>query len=175
MIRNSAQQKNMATVYFIRPFQLSDQDEVEKLVLTIQRDEFGLGLSADNQPDLKDISEYFSQSGSGFWVAVANEDGSLIGCIGLEVIIGPTAVMRKFMVKGNWRGRDFGVAEALHEVFVAKARATGARTLALSTVSATKAAQSFYARSGYQLVDQAAMPIGFVPGVLDVIFMISKI
>lgn len=40
----------------IRPFNQSHQAAVEKLVLTIQRDEFGLDLSADNQPDLKDIT-----------------------------------------------------------------------------------------------------------------------
>jgi GNAT superfamily N-acetyltransferase len=161
--------------FAIRPFNQSDQAAVEKLVLTIQRDEFGLDLSADNQPDLKDITGFFSRVGSAFWVAVAASDGALIGCIGLEIIDGPVAVMRKFMVHQDWRGRQLGVADVLHTQFVEHARLNGASQAALSTVSSTKAAQAFYARVGYRLVKRDAMPTGFIPGVLDVVFMVSEV
>lgn len=161
--------------FAIRPFNQSDQAAVEKLVLMIQRDEFGLDLSADNQPDLKNIAGFFSQIGSAFWVAVAASDGTLIGCIGLEAIGGPVAVMRKFMVHQDWRGRELGVADALHTQFVEHARLIGALQAALSTVSSTKAAQSFYSRAGYRIIKCDAMPTGFIPGVLDVVFMVSEV
>ena len=161
--------------FAIRPFNQGDQAAVEKLVLTIQRDEFGLDLTAENQPDLKNIMSFFSRVGSAFWVAVPASDRTLIGCIGLEAIGGPVAVMRKFMVHRDWRGRKLGVADALHTQFVEHARLIGALQAALSTVSSTKAAQAFYARAGYQLVKRNTMPAGFVPGVLDMVFMVSKV
>jgi ribosomal protein S18 acetylase RimI-like enzyme len=159
--------------FTIRPFTTTDQADVEALVLTIQRDEFGYDLTTDNQPDLKDVGAYFAGVGSAFWVAVA--DGKVIGCIGLEAIAGPVAVMRKFMVAQAWRGRELGVARALYDRFVDQARDNGAPLIALSTVSSTKAAQAFYLRMGYKVVERADMPTGFVPGVMDVVFMVARV
>lgn len=165
----------MPAIFSIRPFASADQAAVEALVLTIQRDEFHYDLTTANQPDLKDVAFYFAGCGSAFWVAQADSDGAIIGCIGLEAIGGPVAVMRKFMVAQAWRGRELGVALALYEHFVDQARAIQAPLIALSTVGATKAAQAFYLRRGYQQVVQAAMPPGFVPGVMDVVFMVMAV
>ena len=159
--------------FAIRPFAPGDQSGVEKLVLTIQRDEFGLALTADNQPDLKDVASYFAGEGSAFWVAVGL--GEIVGCIGLQAIDGPIAAMRKFMVQQDWRGREMGVAKALNAFFTRHARETGATTLALSTVHETKAAQTFYRREGYHEVTRDEMPAGFVPGIIDVIFMLAEV
>ena len=81
--------------------------------------------------------------------------------------------MRKFMVQQAWRGREMGVADALNDAFTRHADTIGASILALSTVSSTKAAQAFYRRAGYREVARADMPAGFVPGVLDVVFMVA--
>jgi GNAT superfamily N-acetyltransferase len=148
---------------------------IEHLVLGIQRDEFGLALTADNQPDLKDVAGFFAHAKSGFWVAQAMDDGALIGCIGLEALSDDVAVMRKFMVHRDWRGAGFGVATALHERFVAHAQAKGFSQIALSTVASTAAAQRFYARNGYRSIALTDMPDGFVPGVLDVVFMLAQV
>jgi GNAT superfamily N-acetyltransferase len=161
--------------FSIRPIAPADQAAVAALVLTIQRDEFGYDLTTENQPDLKDVAGYFSGDGSAFWVGVAHSDSAIIGCIGLEAIEGPVAVMRKFMVAQSWRGHQLGVAQALYNGFVDQARAINAPLIALSTVSATKAAQAFYLRMGYQRVERADMPTGFVPGVMDVVFMVMAV
>jgi N-acetylglutamate synthase-like GNAT family acetyltransferase len=152
----------MQCSFKIRQFKASDQAAVEKLVLTIQQIEFGLGLSASNQPDLRDVASYFASRGSAFWVACIDDTDELIGCIGLEMIEKQVAVMRKFMVARDWRGRVFGVASALHRAFLDHAMAHGSETVALSTVSVTKAAQSFYIRSGYREMPKDEMPKGFV-------------
>ena len=168
-----ARKHEMTDSFLIHPFAPADQARVEKLVLTIQCDEFALDLSADNQPDLKDIKGFFSGEGSAFWVAVA--DGQIVGCIGLQAIDGCIAAMRKFMVHQDWRGRELGVAKALNAFFTQHARAIGATTLALSTVHETKAAQAFYRRAGYRDVTREDMPAGFVPGIIDVVFMLAVV
>ncbi|MFM7621601.1 MAG: hypothetical protein ACKO57_01300 [Alphaproteobacteria bacterium] len=67
------------------------------MVLGIQQRELGLALSENNQPDLKDIADYFGDKKSAFWVAVV--DDVVIGCVGLQNIGDNIAVMRKFMVE----------------------------------------------------------------------------
>jgi GNAT superfamily N-acetyltransferase len=155
----------------ILAFQPRDQAEVQALVLSIQQDEFGLALSADNQPDLTDVAAYFAAPGSAFWVARGSATGQLVGCIGLEAIAGGHAAMRKFMVAPDWRGRSTGVGAGLHRAFVRHAASQGFATAVLATVQQTLAAQRFYQRAGYRVLTRAELPPGFVPGVLDTVFM----
>jgi ribosomal protein S18 acetylase RimI-like enzyme len=159
----------------IRRFEPGDQAGVEALVLGIQQDEFGLALSADNQPDLKDVAGFFGAPGSAFWVAQAPDTRQLAGCIGLEAVAGGHAAMRKFMVAPAWRGAEHGVAASLHRAFVQHAAAQGCATAILATVPATLAAQRFYARAGYALIAREALPPAFVPGVLDTVFMAAPV
>lgn len=150
----------------VRRFQSADQDAVTHLVLTIQQHEFGLSLTAENQPDLADIAAFFSAPGSAFWVA-ADDENAIVGCIGLEALDVDTAVMRKFMVAQSWRGAERGVSAALLAAFEADARSAGFAQIILSTVSATIAAQKFYERAGYCRVAKSELPDGYKPGVLD--------
>lgn len=171
----------MLAAFRVRPFLPGDQQAVEALVLGVQRDEFGLALDARNQPDLADVVSFFGlaaaeKGGSGFWVAEASgERTPLVGCIGLEVVPGKVGVMRKFMVRADWRGAAKGVAAALYAAFEAHAASTGLRALALSTVPSTSAAQRFYERNGYLRVTSADMPEGFRPGVLDTVFYLKPL
>ena len=68
----------------IRPFAVDDADAVLSVILPIQREEFGIAITADDQPDLAAIPDFY-QSGKGqFWVAVRN--GQIVGTIGLKDI-----------------------------------------------------------------------------------------
>lgn len=160
----------MTEPFLIRDFRPTDQQAVENLVLDIQRNEFGLALDAENQPDLKNIEAFFTNPGSAFWIAEDRQSGQIIGCIGLEALPGHIAVMRKFMVHPAWRGKTAGVASALNESFETHARHSGAAMIFLSTVAATKAAQRFYDNSGYNKLVRDELPQAFVPGILDAIF-----
>jgi N-acetylglutamate synthase-like GNAT family acetyltransferase len=169
----------------IRRFRPGDQRAVERLVLGIQQDEYGLALSAANQPDLQDVAAFFGSGASAFWVAVAQDhsagpaevapDLSVVGCIGLEDAGDGVAVMRKFMVAPAWRGRRSGLAGALLAVFEAHAAASGLHRVALSTVASTLAAQAFYEKSGYQRVAREQLPAAHVPGVLDTVFFLRTL
>ncbi len=156
--------------FCIRPFRPADQSAVEVLVLDIQRNEFGLALSASNQPDLKNIGTFFSSAKSAFWVAEDPQSLQIIGCLGLEALPEQRAVMRKFMVHPNWRGKAAGVALALNDAFESHARDEGVTQIVLSTVEPTKAAQRFYLRMGYETLERSDLPKAFAPGVLDTIF-----
>jgi GNAT superfamily N-acetyltransferase len=157
----------------IRRFEPADQGGVERLVLTIQQDEYGYQLTTENQPDLKDVAGFFAGGHGAFWVA-EGASGEIIGCIGLMDLGNGACAMRKFMVAAHARGRDKGVSAALTRAFEAHARQHCPK-LALSTVEKTIAAQAFYVREGYRVVDQSQMPEGFEAGPFDVVFMVKDL
>jgi N-acetylglutamate synthase-like GNAT family acetyltransferase len=165
----------MTQSFLIRGFRPADQRAVEALVLAIQRDEFDLALTAENQPDLKDVSDYFSNAGSAFWIAEDRQSKQIIGCIGLEALPDQIAVMRKFMVHPAWRGKAAGVASALNKAFERHAQHSGAAMIFLSTVEATKAAQRFYENAGYTSLTRDQFPPACVPGILDSVFYGKKV
>jgi N-acetylglutamate synthase-like GNAT family acetyltransferase len=159
--------------FIVRSFLPQDQSAVQRLILGIQQRELGLALSENNQPDLKDIADYFGDKKSAFWVAL---DGDvLIGCVGLQDIGDNIAVMRKFMVEKNWRGERCGVASALLEVFENYAQSNSMHLIVLSTVYPTFAAQKFYQKRGYSRVERELMPKSYVPGLLDEVYFLKHL
>lgn len=115
----------------IRPFTPADQSGVLDLILSIQRDEYGIAITAQDQPDLTDIPAFY-QSGSGdFWVAHA--DGRLVGTIALRDIGAGQAALRKMFVAASHRGRAAGVAQALLDRLMAEARDRGVGHVWLGT------------------------------------------
>lgn len=46
------------------------RDQVIALVLSIQNDEAGVGLTFDDQPDLLEIDVHYRVNGGGFWLAL---------------------------------------------------------------------------------------------------------
>jgi N-acetylglutamate synthase-like GNAT family acetyltransferase len=157
----------------IRPIHPDDQSRVERLVLTIQQDEYGYQLNTENQPDLKDVAAFFDRKHSAFWVA-EDKAAQIVGCIGLMDIGDGACAMRKFMVAAHARGKANGVSAALTRIFEDHARKY-CPFLTLSTVETTAAAQAFYTREGYRVVDQADLPGGFVAGPFDVVFMVKDL
>lgn len=73
------------------------KDDVISLILAIQNGEAKIGLSLDEQPDLKDITQCYIKSGGGFWVMT--ENGRVIGTIGLMIKGNGCGVLKKFLVK----------------------------------------------------------------------------
>ncbi|MBB2688201.1 UNVERIFIED_ORG: RimJ/RimL family protein N-acetyltransferase [Rhizobium etli] len=83
----------------IRPFAEGDADDVLSVILPIQREEFGIDITADAQPDLRVIPDFY-QSGKGqFWVAV--KDGAIVGTLGLKDIGHNQAALRKMFVAAH--------------------------------------------------------------------------
>ena len=68
----------------IAPFSDADQQGVLDVILPIQQREFGIPITAADQPDLMNIPEFYQSGTGGFWVARSN--GEVVGTVGLKDI-----------------------------------------------------------------------------------------
>ncbi|MBB2670870.1 GNAT family N-acetyltransferase [Rhizobium sp. H4] len=143
----------------IRPFAEGDADDVLSVILPIQREEFGIDITADAQPDLRVIPDFY-QSGKGqFWVAV--KDGAIVGTLGLKDIGHNQAALRKMFVASEVRGREHGVAALLLERMFAHARDAGLTDIFLGTTDKFVAAHRFYEKNGFTEIAKSALPRAF--------------
>ena len=143
----------------IRSFVASDIDDVFAVILPIQREEFGIAITADDQPDLAAIPDFY-QSGKGqFWVAVRN--GQIVGTIGLKDIGNSQTALRKMFVAADVRGHEHGVAARLLAGLVDHAEAQGIKDIFLGTTDKFIAALRFYEMNGFAEVSKSELPPSF--------------
>ena len=143
----------------IRPFVGSDVDDVFSVILPIQREEFGIEITADDQPDLSSISDFY-QSGKGqFWVAVRNSQ--IVGTIGLKDIGNDQTALRKMFVAADVRGHEHGVAARLLAELLAHAETEGIKDVFLGTTDKFLAAHRFYEKNGFGEVSRGELPRSF--------------
>ena len=76
------------------------KSEIIDLILKIQNNEFGIAITAEQQPDLHDIKGYYQSGYGNFWVAI--ESGTVIGTIALLDIGYEQAVLRKMFVQQDY-------------------------------------------------------------------------
>ena len=141
----------------IAPWSPADRDDVLAFIVAIQRGEFGIDITAEDQPDLADVAGAYQAGGGEFWVARAG--GEVAGTIAAIRIAGDAAALRKMFVAAAHRGD--GLAARLMETLVAWARAEGVRTVYLGTTAVMSAAHRFYAKHGFARIDPAELPPSF--------------
>lgn len=78
--------------------------------------------------------------------------------------------IRKMFVNQEWRGKDKNVALALLHTLEAWSQQHGITKLYLGTVEQLKAAQRFYAREGFSLIEADTLPTSFPRMAVDTIF-----
>jgi N-acetylglutamate synthase-like GNAT family acetyltransferase len=143
----------------IRTFAPDDADGVISVILPIQREEFDIDITADAQPDLRVIPDFY-QSGKGqFWVAV--KDGAIVGTVGLKDIGNNQAALRKMFVAAEVRGREHGVATRLLAALFAHAGEVGVTDIFLGTTDKFVAAHRFYEKNGFAEITESALPRSF--------------
>ncbi len=152
----------------IRRFDPADQDGVTDLIVSIQNDEFGIAITAEDQPDLQEIPDFYQRDAGDFWVAQA-ADGEVAGTIGLRDIGKGAAALRKMFVHPAYRGAA-GLARSLLDTLIAHARARGLSRIYLGTTDRFLAAHRFYARNGFKLIDPALLPATFPRMMVDTRF-----
>ena len=140
-------------------FSASHQAGVIDVILSIQRDEFGVPITVEDQPDLLDIPGFYQQGSGNFWVALAN--GEVVGTIALRDIGNHQGALRKMFVKPGYRGKEKGVAQRLFDELLSSARNARVRDLFLGTIDRFVAAHRFYERNGFVQVPEAALPKAF--------------
>lgn len=143
----------------VRRFVPADMQGVIDVILPIQREEYGLAISAGDQPDLRAIPAFYQSGAGDFWVAEA--EGRIVGTVGLRDIGGRRGALRKMFVAVPYRGARHGTAQALLERLLEEARARGFRELLLGTAERFLAAHRFYERNGFAPVSVDALPPEF--------------
>lgn len=151
----------------IRPFHPGDEDAVVGVILPIQREEFGVAITAADQPDLADIPTWYQTGAGQFWLAEL--DGEAVGTIALKDIGDGAVALRKMFVKPVARG-PVGAAQALLDTALAHARDHGVSAVWLGTTDAFKAAHRFYEKNGFHLVEAADLPDAFPRMAVDTRF-----
>lgn len=142
--------------------------QVIDLILPIQQIEFNVPVTAEDQPDLRDLERNYHQGGGGFWGAFL--DGELVGTIALINTGHHAGAIRKMFVKKEFRGKELGLAQALLETLLAYSRQAGITDLYLGTVEQLKAALRFYERNGFVQIPAADLPAYFPRMAVDTLF-----
>lgn len=145
--------------YSIRPWNDDDRDQVVGLITGIQQREFGLAITADDQPDLLDVKTFYRAGGGEFWVA--RHAGSVVGTIAAINIGDGLIALRKLFVGSQHRGRTPGLAVRLMEVLLAWAKQRSMRDIYLGTTSVMQAAHRFYERQGFIQIERTELPASF--------------
>ena len=143
----------------IAPYSPGDEGSILEMILPIQREEFGIEITAADQPDLMAIPTFYQAGAGDFWVARHQQD--VVGSIGLKDIGNGEAALRKMFVAAPWRGREFGVAARLLECLLEAARQRGLKRIYLGTTAKFLAAHRFYEKHGFELIDKAKLPASF--------------
>jgi len=152
----------------IRPFTPADEQAVIDVILPIQREEFGVEITADDQPDLRAIPDFYQQGTGNFWLAEVA--GHVVGTIGLKDIGAGQAALRKMFVAAAYRGRQYGVGQALLMRLLHDAKAAGVTEILLGTTDKFLAAHRFYEKHGFVMTPVEALPERFPRMAVDTRF-----
>lgn len=148
---------------------LSDIDAIAELIVGIQREEFGLSITRQDQPDIDDIDGYYRAGHGDFWVARAGHD-RVVGTIALKDIGHGAGALRKMFVHRAWRGRTPSVATGLLTLLQDAARERGFREIYLGTTDRFVAAHRFYEKHGFRSIDPSELPAAFPRMAVDTRF-----
>lgn len=152
----------------IKPFAAHQAEALQGMILQIQREEFGIDITLEDQADLLDPDGFYGRGSGGIWVAMDGD--TLVGSIALIDIGGDQVALRKMFVAEAYRGRAFGVAQRLLDHVVDHARQIGVKDIYLGTTAAFLAAHRFYEKNGFDLVDEGDLPGSFPRMAVDTRF-----
>lgn len=151
----------------IVPFEAVHQAGVLDLIVGIQRREYGLAITAADQPDLTDIPGFYQRGAGNFWVATV--DDQVIGTIALREYAPGQGALRKMFVDAAYRGRA-GVAGRLLATLLAWARQRRIDTITLGTTERFLAAHRFYEKHGFAPIAAETLPADFPRMAVDTRF-----
>lgn len=152
----------------IQAFSPEHASGVVDVILPIQQEEFGIPITLEGQPDLKDIPGFYQKGKGNFWVAL--EAGKVVGTISLLDIGNDQVALRKMFVAATHRGKEHGTAARLLQGAVDWARLQGVRQIFLGTTAKFLAAHRFYEKNGFRQIEQADLPPAFPVMVVDTRF-----
>ena len=152
----------------IQEYKSEYKEELIRMILAIQQDEYKIPISRENQPDLADIPEFYQKANGNFWVAL--HSGNVVGTIGLIDIGNQQVALRKMFVKAAYRGNQSGIARMLLEKAVTWSAKHGVKFIYLGTTDKFKAAHRFYEKNGFTIMEKRELPPEFPVMQVDTVF-----
>lgn len=143
----------------IQTFKPEQRDAVANLILHIQREEFELPVTLDDQPDLIDIPSFYQKNAGNFWVAQL--DDKVVGTIALLDIGHSIGALRKMFVAADCRGKEYGVATLLLKTVFAWSVEHALKEIYLGTTDRFLAAHRFYEKNGFVEIPRLSLPTAF--------------
>lgn len=157
----------------IEPATSADTEGLRDLIVPIQREEFGIAITWEDQPDLADIDGFYRAGDGDFWVA-RDRVGRVVGSIGLKDCGDGQGALRKMFVAAHQRGPGHRglppVAERLLTTLLGHARRAGFTDVLLGTTEQFTAAHRFYEKHGFTAIDPAELPETFPRMAVDTRF-----
>ena len=152
----------------IVPFTSQHVKGVGALIVGIQRDEFQIPITLEDQPDLQDIPAFYQKGAGNFWVALSGDE--VVGTVALLDLGNNQGALRKMFVHASYRGRAHGVSARLLDTLLEWSRARGIKEVYLGTTEKFLAAHRFYERNGFQQINPNELPPSFPKMALDTRF-----
>ncbi|MBV6881758.1 GNAT family N-acetyltransferase [Epilithonimonas ginsengisoli] len=134
-------------------------NQITQLISNIQQNEFNIAISIEDQPDLLAIEDFYIAKGGHFFGAFLDDE--LVGTIALVKFDEHSGAIRKMFVKKEFRGKELNIAQKLLDVLIDHCHKTKIENLFLGTVSVLKAAQRFYERNGFEIIEKSRLPDKF--------------
>lgn len=147
--------------------------QIIKMVSDIQKNEFLIPVTDDiNSGILKAENEYYYNNSYNFWYAI-NEEGKVLGSIGLKKIDSRHGEIKKLFVVKKYRGK--GVAQKLMNTLLKAATKHQFETLLLGTTDKFYGAHKFYAKHGFTPIGKKELPQGFETNPFDSLYFRKEI
>lgn len=134
------------------------KEQIIEFILNIQRNEFGINITREEQSDLEDIPLHYLRPGGQFWIAI-NDVDEVIGTIGLVKLSGSNSALKKMFVNQNYRNLKLG-RKLLNKVIEAS-KDTHITDIYLGTIDKFISAQHFYSNNGFDEIKKSELPSDF--------------
>jgi N-acetylglutamate synthase-like GNAT family acetyltransferase len=138
---------------------------VADLILNIQREEFGVQITLEDQPDLQAIEAFYQRGNGNFWVALSGTD--VVGTLALIDIGRKQVALRKMFVHEGFRGLPHRTGQQLMDCASAWMIDHEVSEVILGTLDKFAAAQRFYKKNGFVEIPKEMLPDNFPRMILD--------
>lgn len=129
----------------LRPAVSADGPGVRVLVATVLA---GFGLAMDAQTDADIVDPAASYANAGGWFGVLEDDGRIVGSVGVFRVDDRTCELRKMYLLPEFQG--LGIGRLLLEAALEAARHLGFAEMVLETNAKLEAARRMYERYGFE-------------------------
>jgi len=141
------------------PFSSGFTDQVVSMIVNIQKNEFNLPITANDQPDLFEIPTFYQKGNGNFWVAIHND--KVVGTIAIIDIGNKQVALRKMFVHKDYRGKSTGTAHILFDSLLSWSKEKNIQSIYLGTTEKMHAAQQFYVNKGFEEINKSELPDSF--------------